>query len=381
MLVYVIAGEASGDLLGARLIAALRADRPDLTFAGIGGQAMAAQGVTSLFPMHELALMGLIEILPRLRQIRARLDQTVADISTKHPAIVVTIDSPGFTLRILRRIAPSGVKRVHYVAPQAWAWRESRVKKFPGLWDKLLCLLPFEPDFFARHKLQAEFTGHPVLESGADHGDAARFRTRHAMAPDAKLLITMPGSRRSEIARHIPIMGDAIARLAPQMPNLRPVIPTAPHLVETLTQATATWPQRPILITDEAGKCDAFAAATAALSKSGTSTLELALAGVPMVVAYRVNPITAAIARRVVKVQFASILNLLAGRAVLPEFIQQDCTAEKLAAALLPLLTTPAAAQAQRDAVRPYLDMLHAPHGQSPSAAAARAVLALLPPS
>jgi len=377
-LVYVIAGEASGDLLGARLITALRAGRPDLTFAGIGGTAMAAQGVNSLFPMHELALMGLVEVLPKLRQIRARLDQTVADITARRPAVVVTIDSPGFTLRVLRRIAPSGVKRVHYVAPQAWAWRESRVKKFPGLWDKLLCLLPFEPEFFARHKLQAEFTGHPVIESGADRGDAARFRARHALAPDATCLITMPGSRRSEIGRHLPTMRDAIGMLAVEVPNLHPVIPTAPHLVETLRQATATWPLSPILVTDETEKFDAFAAATAALSKSGTSTLELALAGVPMIVTYRVNPITAAIARRVIKVQFASILNLLAGRAVLPEFIQQDFTAAKLAAGLLPLLTDPAAAQAQRDAARPYLDMLRAPAGQPPSVAAANAVLALL---
>jgi len=377
-LVYVIAGEASGDLLGARLIAALRARRPDLTFSGIGGPAMAAQGVTSLFPMHELALMGLVEVLPKLRQIRARLDQTVADITARRPAVVVTIDSPGFTLRVLRRIVPLGTKRVHYVAPQAWAWRESRVKKFPGLWDKLLCLLPFEPEFFARHHLHAEFTGHPVLESGADHGDADRFRARHAMAPDAKLLITMPGSRRSEIARHLPTMRDAIGMLAAQVPNLHPVIPTAPHLIEPLTQATTAWPQRPILVTDEAEKFGAFAAATAALSKSGTSTLELALAGVPMIVTYRVNPITAAIARRVIKVQFASILNLLAGRAVLPEFIQQDFTTAKLVAGLLPLLTDPAAAQAQRDATRPYLDMLRAPAGQPPSVAAAGAVLALL---
>lgn len=377
-LVYVIAGEASGDLLGARLIAAMRSRRPDLAFAGIVGEAMAAQGVASLFPMHELALMGLVEILPKLRQIRARLDQTVADIAARRPSIVVTIDSPGFTLRVLRRIAPSGVKRVHYVAPQAWAWRESRVRKFPGLWDKMLCLLPFEPEFFARHNLPAIFTGHPILESGADQGDAHRFRARHLLPADTRLLITMPGSRRSEIARHLPVMRDALTRLASQVPDLVPVVPTAPHLVATLAQATAAWPRRPILITNEAEKFDAFAAATAALSKSGTSTLELALAGVPMIVAYRVNPITAAIARRVIKVRYASILNLLANRAVLPEYIQENCTAGKLAAGLLPLLTDPAAAQAQRADVRPYLDMLRPPGGLTPSQAAADQVLALL---
>ncbi len=180
-LIYLIAGEASGDVLGARLIAALRVRRPDLGFAGIGGEAMAALGVTSLFPMQDLALMGLLEVLPRLAHLRGRLRQTVADIAVRRPEVVVTIDSPGFTLRVLKAIAPLGVKRVHYVAPQVWAWRESRVRHYPGLWDQLLCLLPFEPAFFARHGLPATFVGHPVLESGADRGDAARLRERHGI--------------------------------------------------------------------------------------------------------------------------------------------------------------------------------------------------------
>ncbi len=141
---------------------------------------MAAQGLDSLFPMHDLALMGLLEVIPRLRQLKARLSQTTADIAARRPAVVVTIDSPGFTLRVLRAVAPLGIPRAHYVAPQAWAWREGRVRHYPGLWDRLLCLLPFEPAFFARHNLPATFVGHPVLESGADTGDAARFRARHA---------------------------------------------------------------------------------------------------------------------------------------------------------------------------------------------------------
>ena len=149
-LIYLIAGESSGDVLGARLMAALRARRPDLRFAGVGGERMQAQGLDSLFPLHELALMGLLEVLPNLRRLKRRLAQTVADIGQRRPAVVVTIDSPGFTLRVLRQIAPLGIPRAHYVAPQAWAWRESRVKHFPGLWEKLLCLLPFEPVFFAR---------------------------------------------------------------------------------------------------------------------------------------------------------------------------------------------------------------------------------------
>ena len=166
--VYVVAGEASGDVLGARLLAALRARRPDLRIAGIGGRRMEAEGLESGFPMQELAVMGLVEVLPNLGRLRRRLAETAADIARRRPDVVVTIDSPGFTLRLLRTIAPLGIPRAHYVAPQVWAWRERRVRRFPGLWEALLCLLPFEPDFFARHGLPATFVGHPVLQSGAD---------------------------------------------------------------------------------------------------------------------------------------------------------------------------------------------------------------------
>jgi lipid-A-disaccharide synthase len=197
-LIYLIAGEQSGDVLGARLMRALTAARPGLTFAGVGGAAMAEQGLASLFPMQDLALMGLLEILPKIRHLKHRLRQTAADIAARRPDVVVTIDSPGFTLRVLRAIAPLGIPRAHYVAPQVWAWREGRIKHYPGLWERLLCLLPFEPAFFAGHGLPARFVGHPVLESGAGAGDAARFRARHAIAPDARLLILMPGSRRTE---------------------------------------------------------------------------------------------------------------------------------------------------------------------------------------
>src|SRR5215212_808170 len=175
-LAYLIAGEQSGDVLGARLMRAIKARRPDMTFAGIGGSAMAEQGLTSLFPIRALSLMGLLEILPKIFELRTLLKQTVADIQARAPDVLVTIDSPGFTLRVLRALQPTTVKRAHYVAPQVWAWRENRVKHYPGLWDELLCLLPFEPAFFARHGLPGRFVGHPVLESGADQGDAARFR-------------------------------------------------------------------------------------------------------------------------------------------------------------------------------------------------------------
>ncbi len=373
-LIYIIAGEQSGDILGARLIAALRAQRPDIEVAGIGGQSMADQGLASLFPMRELALMGILEVLPRIRQIRARLQQTVADIQTRRPDVVVTIDSPGFTLRVLRAIAPSGVPRVHYVAPQVWAWKERRVKHFPGLWDRLLCLLPFEPAFFARHNLPATFVGHPVLESGADLGDGARFRARYGIADDARILTVMPGSRRTEVSRLLPILGETLQRLG--IP-VTPVVPLAGPVADSVRAGTTAWPIPPVLIESAQDKFDAFAASSAGLTKSGTSTLELALADVPMVVTYRVNPLTAAMVRRVVKVKYASLLNLLMDRLVVPELIQADCNPDRLAAELRPLLADPAVAAAQRESFKAPLAMLQAPAGR-PSEAAAAAVLGLL---
>jgi lipid-A-disaccharide synthase len=374
-LVYLVAGEHSGDVLGARLMAALRHTRPDLTFAGVGGPRMEALGFVSLFPMHELAVMGLLEILPRVRQLSRRLAETAADIAAKRPDVVVTIDSPGFNLRLLKQL--HALPRIQYVAPQVWAWREHRVKKFPGLWEQLLCLLPFEEKFFAGHGLPATFVGHPVLESGADAGDAARFRAAHGLAPDARIVVLMPGSRRSEAPRLLPVYGAAMALLAKQMPGLVPVVPVASAVAATVARATGRWAVRPVIVTELQDKHDAYAAASAALTKSGTSTLELALAGVPMAVTYRVNPITAMIARRLIRVPHVAMVNLLAGRLVVPELLQQDCTPEKLAATLSTLLTDTAAADAQRTAFRAAMASL-SPAGRSPSRAAADEVLAML---
>jgi lipid-A-disaccharide synthase len=372
-LIYLVAGETSGDVLGGRLMGALRAQRPDLSFAGVGGTQMTAQGLASLFPMQDLALMGFLEVLPRLHQLRRRLHQTVADIAGRQPDIVVTIDSPGFTLRLLRGIRPLGMKRVHCVAPQVWAWRERRVRHYHDLWDQLLCLLPFEPAFFARHGLSATFVGHPVLESGAGEGDAARFRTSRGIDPGARVLTLMPGSRRTEVSRLLPILEATLQRL----PELTTAVPVAAPVTEAVRTGTKHWPRPPLLVSETQDKHDAFAASTAALTKSGTSTLELAMASVPMVVSYRVNPLSAAIARRMISVSHASLVNLLAQRDISPELIQKACTPEQLAAAVRVLLDDPTAAAAQRAGFRDVLAMLR-PDGQVPSDAAAAAVLRVL---
>jgi len=373
-LIYLIAGEQSGDILGARLIRAIRSRRPDVTFTGIGGSLMAEEGVPSLFPISDLAVMGLLEVLPRIFRLRALFRQAIESVRTQRPDVLVTIDSPGFTLRILDALRDSGLKRAHYVAPQVWAWREHRVKRYPGLWDELLCLLPFEPAFFAKHSLTGQFVGHSVLESGADQGNPARFRATHAIPPEARILTIMPGSRHTEVSRLLPVLEATLKRLPA---DLVPVIPLAGPVAETVRQGAQSWPVTPILVTDPAEKFDAFAASTAALTKSGTSTLELALAGVPMVVTYKVNALTHWMIKRTVKVKYASIVNLLLDRMALPELLQEDATPERLAETVGLLLQDPAAADAQKADCAHAIAMLRPPSGL-PSDAAAEAVLKLL---
>jgi lipid-A-disaccharide synthase len=376
-LVYLLAGEHSGDVLGARLMAALRRQRDGLEFCGIGGPRMAAEGLVSLFPMRELAVMGLLEVLPRLRTLSRLLALARRDVLARRPDVLVTIDSPGFCLRLLRALHDSQIRRVHYVAPQVWAWREQRVRTFPGLWDRLLCLLPFEEAFFARHGVPARFVGHPVLESGADRGDGARFRAAHGLAGDRPVLILMPGSRRSEAPRLLPVFGAMLDILAGEAPGLVPVVPTAAAVAETVRAAAARWKLAPILLTEPEAKHDAYAAASAALTKSGTSTLELALAGVPMAVTYRVNPITAVLARRMIRVSHVAMVNLLAGGAVVPELLQQECNPAALARTVQALIGDAPAAATQRAAFRRVVASLAAPAGL-PSEAAAAEVLATM---
>jgi len=252
------------------------------------------------------------------------------------------------------------------------------VKKYPGLWDELLCLLPFEPEFFAKYDLHPRFTGHPVLESRADQGNAERFLATHRILRSATPVVILPGSRVTETSRLMPVFRETMARLQLDIPNLVPVLAAAPGIAEAAAAMTADWPVEPIIVRGEAERYDAFAAAKAALTKSGTSTLELAMAGVPMAVTYRVNPISGSIARRVIKVKYVAMINLLAGRELVPELLQQDCKPEKLAATLRTLLSDPAAASAQRSGFAPALNTLHTP-GTTPSEAAAAAVLSHLP--
>jgi len=377
-LIFLVAGEPSGDSLGARLMAALRERTGGaVRFAGVGGPAMAGQGLSSLFPMADLTVMGLAEVLPRLPLLLRRIGETARAARRLEPDAVVTIDSPDFNFRLAKRLRNAGIPLVHFVAPSVWAWRPGRARVIARRIDHLLALLPFEPPYFEREGLACTFVGHPVVESGADRGDGAAFRRRHGIADDASLLCLLPGSRASETSRLLPVFAETAARLAAGRPDLRFVVPLAPSVDDAVKRSVADWAVPVVVVEDVAEKYDAFAAATAALAASGTVALELAMAGTPAVIAYRMSPPTAWLARRLLRVRHVSLVNLVLDRAVMPEFLQADCRADRLADAVGRLLDDAGARRAQVTAGREALARLGL-GGPSPGLRAADAVLTVV---
>ena len=373
--VYVISGEPSGDVIGGRLIEALTAAvGPDLRVSGVGGPEMEAAGLKSLFAYGELAIMGLFEVLPSVPRLLRRMRLVADDIERLKPDVIVTIDSPGFVFGVIRRLRSRDCPRVHYVAPTIWAWRAGRVRKFRKHFDHLLALFPFEPPLFAAAGLTTTFVGHPVAEGGVDAGDGVAFRARHDIAPDAMLLCVLPGSRRGEVSRLEPIAHEALARVMPDHPGVTLVIPAAENVRPLIEAAVISWPW-PVTVVDGASeRYDAFAAADLALATSGTVTLELSWAAVPTIAMYRLPWLTGEILRRMVRVRYASIVNIVADREVLPEFLQSRCRPDLIADAMRALLSDPKRrAEIGADAGRISRDLERG--GQRPSARAARAVL------
>ena len=369
----LVAGEPSGDLLGARLMAGLRELTGDrVEFVGIGGEQMIAGGLHSLFPMEELSVMGLVEVLPRARRILRRLRQTTDFALAQKPDVLVTIDSPGFCYRLAERLQGHGIPLVHFVAPQVWAWKAKRIVTTARLFDRLLCLLPFEPALFPN--MQADFVGHPVVEGGAGRGDGAAFLARHGIAPTATVLAVLPGSRAGEVGRHLPIFRATVTRLQKEWPDLHTVMPTVAGVADLVRASASTWPGRLTVVSGQAEKFNAFAAANVALAASGTVALELALSRVPAVIAYRLSPITAWLVRRAVKVRYVNLVNILLDRPVVPELLQEDCRPDRLAAALGSLLADEGARHTQLAEIDRVATML-GQGGEAPSRRAAAAVL------
>jgi lipid-A-disaccharide synthase len=376
--IFLLAGEPSGDMLGGRLMQALRAQAPALELVGVGGPRMVAQGLETLFSMDELSLIGFTEILPHLPRLMRRLRETVAAIDRLHPDMVLTIDSPGFSLRLQRRLAGRKLIRAHYVAPQVWAWRAERARHLTRDLDHLLALLPFEPPFFERYGLACTFVGHPIIEEAGCRGDGAAFRAAHRIDPDHVLLCLLPGSRGSEIRRHLPVLSAAVRLLERRFPALRTVLPTLPARLDEVRKLTSSWQPLPLVVVDPAARFDAYAASRAAIAASGTISLEVALAGLPFVTIYRTGPLTAWLARRLIKVPYVNLANLILDRPAVPELLQAECRPDRIAVAVAALLEDETARAAQRQALAEVGRRLGGGGEPAPSARAAALVLDLL---
>lgn len=360
-LVYLIAGEPSGDLLAGRLMAALKSRTGGLVhFAGVGGESMAEEGMTSLFSLSDVAVMGIMEVLPKAPLIFRRVRETVEDILRVRPDVVVTVDSWGFTGRVHKALRKRGVKvpQIHYVAPMVWAWREGRARHMAGRIDHLMTLLPNEPAYFTAHGIEATHVGHPVIETGAGAGDGPGFRARHDIPPTAPLLCVLPGSRRSETARLLPIMAETVRRLQESHEGLCVVVPTVATVASEVREAVWDWPLRSVIVEGSRERYDAFAAANVALAASGTVALELAMAELPSVITYKVSPLSAMLARRLLKIRFVSLVNLLVDRAVLPELVQAAARPDLLADAVSALLMDESARAEQIAGMREATDRL-----------------------
>jgi lipid-A-disaccharide synthase len=377
--VALVAGEHSGDQLGFKLMRALKEERrEEIAFSGVGGEAMEAEGLKSLFPISDIAVMGILPVLARLPSLIARIRATAAAIVAAEPDALVIIDSPDFTHRIARRVraALPRLPIVDYVSPSVWAWRPGRARAMRTYVDCVLALLPFEPEAYERlGGPRCVYVGHPLIERLGDLRPSPDEARRREAAPP--LIVVMPGSRRSEVSRLMGDFGGALARLRQTVGPFSLVLPTLPHIEEEVRALAARWPQAPEIVLGEAAKFAAFRSARAALAASGTATLELALAQVPMVGAYKVSKVEEQL-KYLIKVPSILLPNLILGERAIPEKLQKECAPAELGAALVEIVRD-GPARSRQIAALSRLDRLMAlPDGGAPSAHAARAVLATI---
>jgi lipid-A-disaccharide synthase len=376
----LVCGEPSGDALGGQLMAALKQIAGDaVKIVGVGGDAMAAQGLKTLFSLEDTSVMGLADVVPKIPKILRRVREAADYAAETKPDAVVLIDSPDFTHRIARRIkriAPR-ITTINYVAPQVWASRSWRAREMAGYFDLVLALLPFEPKFFEGYGLKSVFVGHPALERASGMHGGKAFRARHGISPDAPLLAVLPGSRSNEIRFIYPEFRKTVELLAPRIPGLVTVIPTVPHVAAKVRAGAEGWPVPLHIVEGQEEKFAAFDAANAALAASGTVTTELALSRTPMVVAYKLGQLTYWAAKPLVHIKFATISNMLLDREAIPEFLQTRCKAPLIAPAVERLLTDKSAAEAQMADLAEAMRRL-GEGGDVPSQRAARAILDFL---
>ncbi len=371
---YLIAGEYSGDFIGSKLMMSIMDNsQEELKFNGIGGTLMAKAGLKSLFPIQEINLMGFLEILPHIFRIKKLIDKTVDDIIAKNPKVVITIDSPGFTYRVakeVKKIAPH-IKLIHIVAPSVWAYKPSRAKKYAKVYDKLLTMLPFEPDYFIKEGLSSEFVGYFALEQHFYRG-SIKLRKELNISDDVKVIAITPGSRPGEILRHMPIIRESLDRIT-LTHNIK-VIFIQPNdtNIQLISKFLSGAKFNYIFSTD---RLKAFAVSHCALAKSGTNTLEISASNTPMIIGYKLNPISFLLLRMMIKVKFASIVNIIAGREVIPEYIQSDFTVNNIVLALSELISNSKKTSSQLQQVTKILNSIGLNWQETPSQKAAKIII------
>jgi lipid-A-disaccharide synthase len=376
--IFLLAAEPRGDAIGARLVQALREQGPgDLELAGLGGPRMARCGLHSAFPMQHVSSTG-VAILPPGPRVWRRLRQATQEIERCRPDLVLTIDSPAFALRLQGRLAGRPLVRVQYEAPQAWAWPEASAARLARNVDHVLALLPFEPAFFRRHGVACSFVGHPLVEDVNPAADGPRFRRRYQLSADAPVLCLLPGSRAGEIRRHLPVLEQAVSLIWRRVSQLRLVLPTLASLAPLVKRLVARWQLPVLVLEDRAEQLDAYAASWLAITASGIISLEVALAGLPAISIYRTGALAGLLAGRLTRVPHVNMVNLILGRPAVPELLQEDCRADRIAAAAVRLIADEALRRDQQTALAEAVGRLRGDDERPPSQRAAARILELL---
>ena len=377
---YLIAGEPSGDALGARLMEAIKRKDKQAQFFGLGGDSMQAQGLKSLFNITELAVMGLAEVIPSIPRILGRIKQTIADIQSVHPDVIITIDSWSFCARIHKKIRKLqlGIPQVHYVAPQVWAWKKKRAKTMYKYIDLLLTLFPHEPKYFTPYHLETVFVGHPVIESAIVNGkNKGTFRQQHNIGKDQKLMLVLPGSRHNEVERLLPDFLEVVKKMMVKHPEFVYVIPTVSTVAERVKKMVAASDLPIEVIEGERERHNAFQDADLAIAASGTVALELAIVEIPHIIAYKVPKLTEWIARHFIHIQFVNLTNILLGREIVPELLQQDCNPDNIMAYVEQFLNKQALYKRQMEGFEKLRQKLGMGE-QTPSDNACKAIMKLI---
>jgi len=377
MKIYLVAGEPSGDILASRLIKAIRKKHPEAEFSGIGGETMQAEGFNSLFDIKDLSIMGAVEVIPKLPVILRRRKEVLCDIEKQQPDVIVTVDNWGFVLSILKKLKKKGNKipKVHYVAPQVWAWKKGRAKKAAHFMEHLMTLLPYESLYFEKYGLDCTFTGHPVIENTANlPTDIAFLRAQAGIPENARVLCVLPGSRHSEVSKLAPVFIESVKRLNKEIPNLFLLVPSVEAMKEEVNEyfKNISIPYR--LITGQKARYEAFCMSEFALAASGTVSLELTACGTPHIIAYTFNPLTNKIVEFLAVTKYANLINVLADRFIIPEFVLRNCKAGLIVPEVLSFMQNKEKCEDQMKQAKEQLAKLK-PENKLPSEKAAETVL------